>query len=199
LRDRLIEEAARKPDWVPGFQAETWWTRLAQPDRFAWAAGDPLRLGQNARDPQGGGPEAWACYGVLRPDTGGMMLRFCDGRPVRATTEDVLGWGCGQLAAEGKKVFVLVWDDAAWHLSQRVREGIAGHNRRVYRTEPGCRIRVRGLPVKAPWLNAIEPKWVHGKRAIVEPDRKLTHDEVRQRVCDYYGCPRHPVLPKPQP
>jgi hypothetical protein len=40
------------------------------------------------------------------------------------------------------------------------------------------------LPIKAPWLNAIEPKWVHGKRAIVDPDRKLTGAEVVERVCD---------------
>ncbi|HEY7415118.1 MAG TPA: hypothetical protein VH593_08000 [Ktedonobacteraceae bacterium] len=36
-------------------------------------------------------------------------------------------------------------------------------------------------------LNRIEPKWVHGKRAIVEPARILTEDEIRQRVCDYFG------------
>jgi hypothetical protein len=39
---------------------------------------------------------------------------------------------------------------------------------------------------------------VHGKRAVVEPDRKLTADELQQRVCDYFGCPREPPLPKPQ-
>jgi len=44
------------------------------------------------------------------------------------------------------------------------------------------------LPVKAPWLNAIEPKWVHGKRAIIEPGRKLTAAEVMERVWGYYGC-----------
>jgi hypothetical protein len=44
------------------------------------------------------------------------------------------------------------------------------------------------LPVKAPWLNRIEPKWVHGKRAIIEPDRPLTAVEVVGRVCTYYGC-----------
>lgn len=199
MRDRLIAEAAKHPDWVLGFQDECWWTRLAQPGLHAWTGGDPLRLGGNARDPKGGGPEAVACYGVLRADTGGMMLRFCDGRPVSATTEAFLGWVCEQLAAEGKRVFVLVWDNAAWHVSKRVRAWIERHNRRVYRTKVGCRIRVCGLPVKAPWLNAIEPKWVHGKRAIVEPDRKLTADEVRQRACDYYDCPLHPTLPKPQP
>ena len=195
----MIEQAARNPDWVLGFQDECWWTRLAQPDLFAWTTADPMRLEGNARDPKGGGPEAVACYGVLRHDTGGMMLRFCDGRPVSATTEDFLGWVCVVLAGEGKTVFVLVWDNAAWHVSKRVRAWIARHNRRVSRTKAGCRIRVCGLPVKAPWRNPIEPKWVHGKRAVVEPDRKLTADELRQRVADYYGCKLHPPLPKPQP
>lgn len=179
-----------------GFQDECWWTRLAQPDLSSWAVGDPLRLRANARDPKGGGPEAVACYGVLRADTGGMMLRFCAGRPVGATTEEFLGWVCRELAAEGKKVFALVWDNAAWHVSKRVAAWVAGHNDRVARGG-GCRIEVCHLPVKAPWLNRIEPKWVHGKRAIAEPDRKLSADEVRQRVCDYFGCRPEPLMAKP--
>ena len=195
----MIERAAREPDWVLGFQDECWWTRLAQPGLHAWTPADPLRLTGSARDPEGGGPEATACYGVLRADTGGMMLRFRDGRPVSATTEEFLGWVCRELAGEGKRVCVLVWDNAAWHVSRRVRRWIDTHNRRVRRTKAGCRIRGCGPPVKAPWLNAIEPKWVRGKRAVVEPDRKLTADELRQRVCDYYGCDPHPTLPKPQP
>src|SRR5258707_11230290 len=85
LRDRLIEEAARHPDWVLGFQDETWWTRLAQPDLHAWAGGEPLRLLPNER---GGGEEALACYGLLRADTGAMLLRFVEGRPVSRVTED---------------------------------------------------------------------------------------------------------------
>ena len=199
MRDRRIAEAGRKPDWVLGFQDEVWWTRLAQPDVHAWVPSGPVRLGANARDPKGGGPEAIACYGILRADTGGMLVRFCDGRPVSATTTEFLAWACEVFAAEGKKVFVLVWDNAAWHVSEMVRAWIDRHNRRVTREKKGCRIRVCGLPVKAPWRNPIEPKWVHGKRAIVEPDRKLTADEVRERVCQYYGCELHPSLPKPQP
>ena len=195
-RDRLIAQAAKKSDWVLGFQDETWWTRLTQPDLFAWTAGDPLHLGTKAKDPKGGGPEALACYGILRQDTGGMVLRFAEGRPVSAVTEAFLGWACERFATEGKKVFVLVWDNAAWHVSKRVRAWIARHNRRV-RKKGGCRIRVCGLPVKAPWLNPIEPKWVHGKRAVVEPERKLTPAELRQRVCDYFGCTHEPLLPNP--
>jgi hypothetical protein len=178
---------------VLGFQDETWWTRLAQPDVFAWAGGEPLRLHQNPRPAPGDGPQAVACYGVLRLDTGGVLLRFVDGRPVSAVTEGFLAWVTAELAREGKRVFVLVWDNAAWHVSRRVAAWIEAHNRRVAQGG-GCAIRVCGLPVKAPWLNRIEPKWVHAKRAIVEPDRKLSADEIKQRVCDHFGCQQCPDL-----
>ena len=79
-----------------------------------------------------------------------------------------------------------MWDNAAWHVSGRVRRWIARHNRRV-RKAGGCRIRVCGLPIEAPWLNPIEPRWMHGKRAIIEPNRKLTADEVRGRVFAHFG------------
>ena len=83
----------------------------------------------------------------------------------------------------------MIWDNASWHISGRVRAWIKAHNRRV-KKEGGVRILSCWLPVKAPWLNRIEAKWVHGKRAIIEPERKLTGDEVIERVCDYYGCER---------
>ncbi|GHO61489.1 hypothetical protein KSC_003810 [Ktedonobacter sp. SOSP1-52] len=37
------------------------------------------------------------------------------------------------------------------------------------------------LPTRNPWPNRIEPKWVHGKRAIVEPARLLPAQELKQR------------------
>ncbi|CAA9394078.1 MAG: hypothetical protein AVDCRST_MAG64-1328 [uncultured Phycisphaerae bacterium] len=171
-----------------GFADEVWWSRLAQPDLHAWAAGDgPLRLVQREADRDDPEPKALACYGLFRRAEGRMMLRFVDGRPVGAVTCDFLAWACGRLAAEGKTALLLVWDNAAWHVSKAVRAWVKAHNR-VARTGGGVRILVCRLPVKAPWLNPIEPKWVHGKRAVVEPDRKLTAGELKQRICDYYGC-----------
>jgi hypothetical protein len=38
-------------------------------------------------------------------------------------------------------------------------------------------------------IAAIEVKWMHGKRAIVEPVRTLTPDELEERVFDYYLVP----------
>ena len=62
----------------------------------------------------------------------------------------------------------------------------------------GGRLVVCPLPSKSPWLNPIEPKWVHGKRAVAEPDRLLSAAELEARVYTYYDCAReeHLVMPK---
>jgi len=154
----------------------------------AWAPDDrPLRLVERAVPKEDTDPKALSCYGLLRADTGGMMLRFVSGRPVSQVTEDYLGWVCERLRDEGKKALLLVWDNAAWHASKRVRAWIKAHNRAA-KTSGGVRIVPCFLPVKSPWLNPIEPKWAHGKKAVAEPERLLSADEVRTRVCDYYGC-----------
>ena len=114
-----------------------------------------------------------------------MLLRFVDGRPVRAVTTQFLAWLTDRLAAEGKSALLMGWEDASWHVSQAVCTWLQAHNRRVKR-EGGCRVVVSPLPIKSPWLNRIEPKWVHGKRAIAEPDRKLGVDELPHRICAYY-------------
>jgi hypothetical protein len=53
------------------------------------------------------------------------------------------------------------------------------------------------LPKQSPWLNAIEPKWVHGKRKVVEPDGLLGTYELAERVCRVFGCPHYEHLSKP--
>ena len=120
-------------------------------------------------------------------------MRFVDGRPVSQVTEDFLAWVCDRLAAEGKKALLLVWDNASWHLSRQVRAWLKEPNRRAKR-EGGVRIVVCQLPSKSPWLNPIEPRWLHGKRAIVEPERLLAAAEVETRVCRYYGCEQYEHL-----
>jgi len=184
----LIRLAESHPDWVLGYQDETWWSRLAPPAMRAWAPeGDPLRLVEQAAPKGDTDPKALSCYGLLRADTGRMMLRFVTGRPVSQVTEDYLAWVCGRLGAEGKKALLLVWDNAAWHISHRVRAWIRAHNRKA-KADGGVRVVACFLPTKSPWLNPIEPRWAHGKGAVVEPQRLLTAAEVRARVCDYYGC-----------
>ncbi len=93
-----------------------------------------------------------------------MWLRFVAGRPVRAVTMDFLAWCSAQFAAQGFTALLLIWDNASWHRSHAVRHWIRQHNQRVKRGAVGVRCVVCPLPSKSPWLNSIEPKWVHGKR-----------------------------------
>lgn len=168
-----------------GYLDEVWWSRLAQPNLNAWAAGKPLRLVEKQREKDDPEPKALSCYGLLRTDIDEILLRFVDGRPVSAVTIEYLDWICQQLVVAGKKVLALVWDNATWHVSQLVRNWIRQHNSRVKR-EGGVRILKCFLPIKSPWLNPIEPRWLHGKRAIVEPTRTLSTQELIDRVCKYY-------------
>ena len=75
-RDRLIRLAQSHRDWVLGYQDETWWSRLAQPALHTWTPDEPLRLVERTADKSDPDPKALACYGLLRDDTGQMLLRF---------------------------------------------------------------------------------------------------------------------------
>ena len=208
-RDRLIRLAAGHPDWALGFQDEVWWSRTAQPSLSAWTDGDrpPPRLVEQAVAKEDADPKAIACYGLLvrraGPAAAGewreeAWLRSVPGRPVSALTTDYLDWCCERLAATGKTALLLVWDNASWHVSQAVRQWIAEHNRTVRRGEAPVRIVNCPLPVKAPWLNPIEPMWAHGKRRVAEPARLLTATELIDRVCSDFDCAHEPHLALPQ-
>jgi transposase len=191
------------PTWALGFGDEVWWSRLAQPNQHCWTDAEaPLRLQELTPPADDPDPKALACYGLLvRPHPGAadqMWLRFVTGRPVSAVTIDFLTWCSARLAAQGFTALVLIWDNASWHRSHAVRRWLRQHNRQVKRGAIGVRMVVCQLPSKSPWLNPIEPKWVHGKRAVSEPDRLLSAAELEARVCTYYQCEdeEHLVMPK---
>ncbi len=202
-RDSLIRLVLAHPTWALGFLDEVWWSRLAQPDQHRWVDEDDVtRLQELERSKEDSDPQALACYGVLlrrRPQHADqMLLRFVDGRPVSAVTIDFLVACCQQLASQSVTVLVLIWDNASWHKSQMVRAWLRSHNQTVKQTGNGVRILPCLLPSKSPWLNPIEPKWVHGKRKVSEADHILSADELEARVCAYYGSPREPHLVMPK-
>ncbi len=205
-RDRLIRLAITHPDWALGFLDEVWWSRVARPHLASWATDNqPVRLVEQTVRRNDPDPKALACYGLLvrEWDTKGqrdeqMLLRFVDGRPVSAITTQFLGWCGDRLVAEGKTALLLVWDNASWHVSTAVRGWIGQRNRRVKQEGVGVRIVACFLPIKSPWLNPIEPKWMHGKRWIVEPARLLNAEEIAERVCAGFGCIHEAHLSLPQ-
>jgi hypothetical protein len=187
-RDRLIALAARHAGWVVGFEDEVWWSRYAQPRLKAWSdpAGEPLHQESPSYSRGDKEPKALACYGLLRTDTGAMMLRFVEGRPVSQVTTEYLAWCCARLEAEGKQVLVVVWDNASWHISAEVRAWVRAHNRAVKQRGRGIRLLTCRLPSRSPWLNPIEVRWVHGKKQVSEPGGRLEATEMKRRICAYY-------------
>lgn len=167
----------------------------------SWTEDRRLHLLEHSRPKDDTDPKALACYGLLLRSVETeeqVWLRFVAGRPVSAITIQYLEWCCATLAAQGKCALLLVWDNASWHQSQIVRDWIRQHNRQVKRERKGVRLVVCALPVKSPWLNPIEPKWVHGKRRVVEPDRLLTAHELAERVYATFDCPSEPFLSIPK-
>jgi hypothetical protein len=206
-RDRLIGLAESNPEWALGFLDETWWSRFERPALHGWSEeGRPLRLVEQTPVKDDPDPKALAAYGMLvrskSSDPRGweqrVWLRFVEGRPVSPITTQFLGWCCDELAAEGKKALLLVWDNASWHKSKLVKGWIASHNRQVRETGLGVRIVVCFLPKKSPWLNPIEPMWIHAKRKVVEPEGLLGAYELADRVCRVFGCPHYEHLAIPQ-
>jgi transposase len=136
-------------------------------------------------------PKALACYGVWLPAVAQTWLRFVDGRPLSAVTTQFLAWCMAEAGAlRGIARLVLIWDNASWHTSRIVRDWTRDHNQRVQRTGCGVKLVLCPLPSQSPWLNPIEPKWLHAKRRIVAPDRVLSVIEVEERVCHVFNCPQ---------
>jgi DDE superfamily endonuclease len=114
---------------------------------------------------------------------------------------DRLTWCVAQAQARGNREVLLVWAKASWHDSQRVRTWMGQHHRHVKQSGHGVRLISALLPSKSPWLNPIEPTWLHGKRKVLKPDRLLATAGLAQRVCAVYDCPHelHLVTPPTVP
>ena len=175
--------------------------RAAQPNLHSFSEeGEPLRLVEQSLPKDDPDPKAISCYGLYMPELKLSWLRFVDGRPVSAITTQFLEWCCQKLEELGKKVWVLIWDNASWHISREVRRWIGKRNREVKNSgsEAGVRIATCLLPKKSPWLNAMEPKWIHGKRKVVEPNALLGAYELAERVCAAFDCPHYEHLSIPE-
>lgn len=202
----MIAWCSQQANWAIGFLDEVWWSRFALPRMHAWQDEDhAVHLVEQSWKKGDPDPKALACYGILwqrgpaeEPIRDQMSLRFVTGRPVSDITTQFLQWGCDHLQAQGKSAWLLIWDNASWHVSKLVRTWIRAHNAQVKAEGKGVRILPCYLPTKSPWLNPIEPKWVHGKRAVVEPDRLLSAQQLAERVCAHFGCSYEPHLVIPE-
>jgi DDE superfamily endonuclease len=186
--ERLLEIAAVQK-WLVGYQDECWWSRLAQPNLHSWSAEQPVRLIQKTKSKTDATPTALCCYGMLQAATGQRWLRFVAGQANGKATIAYLEWLSEVLSKQGHSRLLLIWDNASWHKTHNQAARRERKDGKAALTIIPC-----WLPVQSPCDSPIEPKWLHGKRAVVEPERILPLSELTERVCAYYQVPALPLL-----
>src|SRR6266498_2898075 len=110
------------------------------------------------RAPETTPDKALICYGALRQDTQQVYLHFTPQRPTSEQTWLFIGALLKIARREHKRLLVIIWDNAGWHLSNRLRHWLHDYNRRAKRRLLP-RLLIHFLPVHSPWLNPIEPRW----------------------------------------
>lgn len=164
------------------WQDECWFSRFAQPNAHHWGGLDLWQRTAKPKEDQ----KALACYGAVRDDTRQMHLAFCPGQPNSEYTLLYLLRLLKVARRERLKLLIIVWDHARWHKSKKVRQWVRAHNRQA-KQNGDVRLLVWSLPKKSPWLNPIEPRWIHSKRAVLEPGlTNLTPDLLQQRLSAYF-------------
>ena len=85
-------------------------------------------------------------------------------------------------AAVRRKIVLGIWDNASWHLARKVKHWIRRYNRQAKRNGHP-RLLVWALPKRSPWLNPIEPHWMHAPKPICEPSNTdLSPHRLRPRI-----------------
>lgn len=168
-------------------QDESWFSRFKQPKMHAFAKKDePLRLVE--RQPQlDETDKAIACFGAVCHETKERFFYFADGQPNSEKTILMLQALIEVAHSRHKQVLVIIWDRATWHKSKRLKTWVHSHNQQVKKEPDGVRLLLCLLPSKSPWLNPMEPIWLHAKRKVSEPDDDLSVKVLKQRLCAVFN------------
>jgi DDE superfamily endonuclease len=102
----------------------------AQPEGWR-REGKPLALEQKELGAEDQEAKAVACYGAVEAGTGQVRLRFSPGQPNSGYTLEFLKYLLWVAEEKGKQALVVIWDNASWHKSKKVREWLKSHNHQV--------------------------------------------------------------------
>lgn len=182
-----MKQWAREQDeWLLVEQDECWFSRFAQPALHAFAeAGANLRLVE--RTPEtGAADQALACYGARCQQTQARYFYLAGGQPNSEKTLALVQSLLEVAKGQAKRVLVVLWDRASWHTSHKVERWVRQYNRQAKKQADGVRLLTYLLPSKSPWLNSMEPIWLHAKRKVAEPDGALTVKVLKERLCAHF-------------
>ncbi len=187
-RDSLKAHGLSQPDWLVLEQDECWFSRFSQTALHTWsAAQEPQRLVQ--REPQRKeADKALACFGAVCQNSGQRYFYFGQGQPNTDKIILMLERFLAIARYQGKRVLLIFWDRASWHQSKKLYRWIRTHNQHAKLTGD-VRLLTVLLPSKSPWLNSMEPHWLHAKRKVAEFDGKLSVAMLKRRLCAHFQVP----------
>lgn len=144
----------------------------------------PIKLVQHT-PPRATKDKIVSCFGALCQELDEVFMDFAIGSP---TSESMWAFIIRLLDVTRqleRKTLVLIWDNAPWHTSKRIRQWIHWYNQCAKLTGD-VRLLVFWLPIKSPWLNPIEPHWGHAKKHVCEPSGLLSMSELKRRIGAYF-------------
>ena len=165
-----MEVAEANPDtWAVGFMDECWWSRLALPTLNSWREEGSLashpEVGRQRRSRAEGHLLLRALPAPDRPD----VAEVRGWRPVSSITTQFLQWSLKLQALRARRCWFSSGTTPLAHLQrgQALARISQPRSQRGWRRSEDRKLL---FAQESPWLNAIEPKWVHGKRKVVEPE-----------------------------
>ena len=178
--------AKEREHWLLVVQDECWFSRFAQPNLHSFAqAGDNLKLVEPSPTPKDKN-KAIACFGAVCQESGECYFYLADGQPNTERTISMLKALLAVAQSKSKRVLVVLWDRATWHQSKRLKQWLCEHNLLAKKADDGVRLLTYLLPIKSPWLNPMEPIWLHAKRKVAEFDGSLSVAVLKARLCAYF-------------
>ena len=170
-RDAILAWAKRDPSILVLYQDESWFSGTPKAVGQYGQRGQPrtAAVAKPAHKCKG----AWVLYAALDVLTGRVQRCYaphCNQTYVRQQLEALLA------QAAGKRVLVVIWDNASWHTAKALRRWYYRYNQ-IAKGTGQVRLLLVALPSRSPWLNPLEPvfgqakRHVVGRRMVPQPNR----------------------------
>ena len=190
--ERIVERFSQRDEVELMYEDESWFSRYAMPRLRSHGP-----RGEHTRIPIREGPysqpqKAVAVYGALTIPEKRVCIQCVDQQPRSETTWTFLMSLVDYARGNHRRWLVVIWDNASFHKSKRLIAWIRNHNRTQSGRSDGVRIVPYCLPTRSPWLNPIEPQWLHCKRAIYSVGVTPTPEQLKRSVTQYFE-PKRPT------
>jgi len=136
---------------------------------------------------------AWVLYAardVVSKEVHRHYAPKCNQGHVKAQLEKLLT----HYQALGKRLLVVIWDNASWHTGKELRRWYGAYNRAAKR-EGKIRLLLVQLPSRSPWLNPLEAIFSHAKRRLLGRNQVVDNDVLQEQVEHYFVERYSPALP----